>query len=48
MSAVAIGCLVAAVLYLAKLWSRSKAENTQLKTQIASLKRQLTRHRRAG
>jgi hypothetical protein len=42
-----IGGLLVAVAYLAKLWRDSKAENAELKAQIASLKRQLVRNGRA-
>jgi hypothetical protein len=47
MIAALIGCLAVAILFLAKRWSDSKAENTELRSQIASLKRQLTRNGRA-
>lgn len=42
-----ITCLVAAALYLGKRWSDEKAENADLRAQIASLKRQLVKHGRA-
>ena len=45
--AVVVG-LVITVLYMAKRWSSDRAENSALRNQIASLKRQLVRLRRVG
>jgi hypothetical protein len=39
-------CLICAVLYLAGRLGAAKTENASLRTQIASLKRQLVRGRR--
>ncbi len=44
-SALLIGCLVALALYLGKRLSDSNTENTVLKGQVASLKRQLVKRR---
>jgi cell division protein FtsL len=36
-----VGALLVAILLLAKQWLSSKSENAELRSQIASLKRQL-------
>jgi hypothetical protein len=41
-----IAALVGIALYLGKRWSDSSAENSQLREQVASLKRQLARRDR--
>jgi type II secretory pathway pseudopilin PulG len=46
MTAVLIASLIAIALYLAKRWSDTSAENSQLRAQVASLKRQLSRRDR--
>jgi hypothetical protein len=46
MTTALIGSLLAVILYVAKLWRDSKAENTELRSQVASLKRQLLRNGR--
>jgi hypothetical protein len=46
MTTVLIASLIAIALYLAKRWSDTSAENSQLRTQVASLKRQLSRRDR--
>jgi hypothetical protein len=46
MTSVLIGCLLAVILVVAKLWRDIKSENEQLRSQIASLKRQLARNSR--
>jgi len=46
MTTVLIATLTAIALYLAKRWSDSSAENSQLRSQVASLKRQLARRER--
>jgi type II secretory pathway pseudopilin PulG len=46
MTTVLIASLIATALYLAKRWSDTSAENSQLRTQVASLKRQLSRRDR--
>ncbi|HKZ72601.1 MAG TPA: hypothetical protein VJ011_00980 [Steroidobacteraceae bacterium] len=46
MTVALIGSLSALALYLAKRWRDSKVENADLRSQIATLKRQLTRHGR--
>lgn len=43
MTTVLIASLVAIAGYLGKRWNDSSVENTQLRTQVASLKRQLAR-----
>jgi hypothetical protein len=43
MSVAIIGCLAVALLYLGKRYGDSNAENVQLRSQVASLKRQLSR-----
>lgn len=42
-----IGSLAVSALYLATRWRSSESENVQLRAQIVSLKRQLTRYGRA-
>jgi hypothetical protein len=46
MTTLIIVCLVCASLYLGHGWLDSRAENTQLRTSIAALKRQLARRER--
>jgi type II secretory pathway pseudopilin PulG len=46
MTTVLIASLITTALYLAKRWSDTSAENSQLRTQVASLKRQLSRRDR--
>jgi len=46
MTTVLIATLTAIALYLAKRWSDSSAENSQLRSQVASLKRQIARRER--
>jgi hypothetical protein len=46
MTTMLIATLAAIALYLAKRWSDASAENSQLRAQIASLKRQLARRDR--
>jgi hypothetical protein len=46
MTTVFIAGLLISTLYLAKRWNDSSAENTQLRAQVASLKRQLARRDR--
>lgn len=46
MTTVLIASLTAVALYLGKRWSDTSAENTQLRAQVASLKRQLARRDR--
>jgi hypothetical protein len=41
-----IGALIVAVIYVAMRWKETKTENAELRTQIASLKRQLSRRGR--
>jgi hypothetical protein len=41
-----IASLMVIALYLGKRWSDTSAENTQLRAQVASLKRQLARRDR--
>ena len=47
MASLVIGCLAAALLYVAVRWVTAKNENSALRNEIASLKRQLKRHRAA-
>lgn len=46
MTSILIGCLLVVILVVAKLWRDIKSENEQLRSQIASLKRQLSRNAR--
>ncbi len=46
MVTVLIGTLAVTTLLMAMLWRHSKAENAELSTRIASLKRQLARQGR--
>jgi hypothetical protein len=46
MTTVLIAGLLAITVYFAKRWNDSSAENTQLRAQVASLKRQLARRDR--
>jgi type II secretory pathway pseudopilin PulG len=46
MTTMLIATLTAVALYLAKRWSDVSAENSQLRAQVASLKRQLARRDR--
>jgi type II secretory pathway pseudopilin PulG len=46
MTTVLIASLIAVALYLAKRWSDTSVENSQLRAQVASLKRQLSRRDR--
>jgi len=46
LSALIIGCLVATVAFVARRLATSRAENAQLLTHIAALKRQLARRDR--
>lgn len=46
MTTVFIASLITLALYLAKRWSDTSAENSQLRAQVASLKRQLSRRDR--
>jgi type II secretory pathway pseudopilin PulG len=46
MTTVFIASLIAIALYLAKRWSDTSAENSELRAQVASLKRQLSRRDR--
>ena len=46
MTTALIAALAAICLYLGKRWSDSSAENSQLREQVASLKRQLARRDR--
>jgi hypothetical protein len=46
MTTVLIAALAALALYLGKRWLDTTAENTQLRAQVASLKRQLARRER--
>lgn len=46
MTMVFIASLVVIALYLGKRWSDTSAENTQLRAQVATLKRQLARRDR--
>ncbi|HZF26718.1 MAG TPA: hypothetical protein VEZ88_10700 [Steroidobacteraceae bacterium] len=41
-----LAALLAIALYLAKRWSDASAENSQLREQVASLKRQLAKRDR--
>ncbi len=41
MIAVLIGCLIVLNIYLAKRWNDSSTESTQLRAQVATLRRQL-------
>jgi len=47
MASVVIGCLTAALVYIGRRWMTANAENNSLRGEIASLKRQLKRHRAA-
>jgi len=46
LNALIIGCLIGAVLFVARRLAASRAENAQLLTSIAALKRQLARRDR--
>jgi len=46
MITILIGCLLAVILFVAKSWRNLKSENDQLRSQVASLKRQITRNTR--
>lgn len=46
MTTVLIATITAMALYFAKRWSDTSAENSQLRAQVASLKRQLARRDR--
>jgi hypothetical protein len=46
MTALIVGCLVGTVLFVARRLAASRAENAQLLTSIAALKRQLARRDR--
>ncbi len=46
MTTLMIVCLACVSLYFGRGWLDSKAENTQLRTSIAALKRQLARRER--
>ena len=43
MVTVFFGCIVVVVLFVGSRWLASRAENTQLKSQIAQLKRRLSK-----
>jgi hypothetical protein len=46
MITILIGCLLGVVLFAARLWRNLKSENNQLRSQVASLRRQITRNTR--
>ena len=46
MTTILIGALAIIAVYLGKRWSDTNVENTQLRAQVATLKRQLARRDR--
>jgi hypothetical protein len=46
MNTVIVGCLLATLVFVGHRWLTSRAENVQLRTHIAALKRQLERRDR--
>ncbi|MGH8285481.1 MAG: hypothetical protein ACRETT_06910 [Steroidobacteraceae bacterium] len=47
MTILLIGSLAVSALYLARRWRTTESENVQLRAQVTSLKRQLTKYGRA-